>query len=236
MFIVAAALLLGGCTGGEQRTLNEAQVFLDQWLKQASAELNGTNQPSCHGYGELMFPAASCADMYEHAKRINPASRVLDRVNSLDCFGSGPQRVCGEFVEIWYRSKDASGRDIKEGAVVKRDDGEFRLYWYRSDLLFTTLAKRAEQAERSLDEANPNQGVLTSSYNQLVALHPELYQYPPCLEDIRVSSSTMIGAPMKLQNLQPTDVHQRAAQCSIDICFAAVGQKLTTLCPKEYHD
>ena len=35
LLIVAAALLLGGRTGGEQRTLNEAQVFLDQWLKQA---------------------------------------------------------------------------------------------------------------------------------------------------------------------------------------------------------
>ena len=112
---------MGGCDTSEQDTLLEAQAFLDQWLQPSGDESGEITQPNCHGYGELMFPAASCADMYEHAKRIDPSSRVLERISSMDCFGTGAQRVCGDFVEIWYRSRDASGRDIKEGAVVNNE-------------------------------------------------------------------------------------------------------------------
>ncbi len=228
--------MLGGCNDGKQNTLDDAQAFLGLWFEQAVAADSAISAPTCHGYGELMFPSASCEDMYGHARLINPASRTLDRINALDCFGSGSQRVCGDFVEIWYRGADASGREIKEGAVVKRDDGKFRLYWYRSDLLFTTLELRAEQAERMAETLEPQQSMLQSLYNLVVRAHPELYQYAPCLEDIRVSSSTMIGALVRPEHIQPNDIQQRAANCSIDICFAAVGQKLTTLCPRQHHE
>lgn len=221
--------MLGGCDNGKHNTLDDAQAFLELWFEQAATADSALSAPTCHGYGELMFPSASCEDMYGHAQLINPASRSLDRINALDCFGRGTQRVCGDFVEIWYRSADASGRAIKEGAVVKRDDGKFRLYWYRSDLLFTTLELRAEQLAKTPD---PHQSTLQSLYNLVVSAHPELYQYAPCLEDIRVSSSTMIGVPLRPKNIQPSNIQQRAANCSIDICFAAVGQKLATLCPR----
>jgi hypothetical protein len=236
LLIIAACLILGGCNEGEQRILNEAQIFLNQWFELAAKATPEGSEPSCHGYGELMFPAATCLDMHQHAKLIDPSSRTLERMSSLECFGSGQQRVCGDFVEIWYASKDATGRAIKEGAVVKRDDGKYRLYWYRSDLLFTTLENRAEQAAELSNQIDPAQTLLQSSYNQVVAAHPELYQYPPCLDDIRISSSTMIGEPIKPQNVEPTDIHQRAEQCADEICFALLGQKITALCPRKHHD
>ena len=103
--------MLGGCNDGKQNTLDDAQAFLGLWFEQAVAADSAISAPTCHGYGELMFPSASCEDMYGHARLINPASRTLDRINALDCFGSGSQRVCGDFVEIWYRGADASGSD-----------------------------------------------------------------------------------------------------------------------------
>jgi len=223
---------MGGCADDKELKLGDAQMFLNQWFQGPSE----TAKPVCHAFGELMFPAASCDDMYEHAKLIDPTSRRVDRINPLECFGYGPQKVCGDFVEVWYRSKDLSGRDIKEGVVVKRDDGVFRLYWYRSDLLFTTLADRSDNADSKDQQADNDQTLLESTYNQMVAEHPELYQYPPCLNDIRVSSSTMVGKPIKLQHIRSTEISERAARCAVELCFALVGQKLTTLCPREHHD
>ena len=226
-FIVVACLLEGGCGNTQQQTLLDAENFLVQWL----ANSNASQPATCHAFGLLMFPAASCADMQEHAAQVVPESRKRERIKALECFGDGGQRACGEFVEIWYASRDRRGRPIKEGAVVKRDDGKFRLYWYRSDLLFTTLTQRAEAAEQSMTAAEQAQDRLSAVYNEMVNNHSELYAYPPCLDDVRVSSTTMLGSAFNHSAADPGEINRRASSCASQMCFALIGQKVATLCP-----
>ena len=225
--MLAACLLAGGCGDAEKQTLADAERFLQQWLNTSYEEQTA----SCHAFGLLMFTAASCADMQQHASLVAPQSRLRERIQTLECFGEGAQRVCGEFVEIWYQSQDRLGREIKEGAVVKRDDGIFRLYWYRSDLLFTTLANRAEAAEQLNDRADHEHARVQAAYNELINSHAELYAYPPCLDDVKASSSTMIGSSFRLAAADPAEIDRRASACSTQLCFALIGQKVATLCP-----
>lgn len=217
----------GGCGNTQQQTLLDAEDFLIQWL----ASSNASQPATCHAFGLLMFPAVSCEDMQYHAAQVVPESRKRERIKALECFGEGGQRACGEFVEIWYASQDRRGRPIKEGAVVKRDDGKFRLYWYRSDLLFTTLTERAEAAEQSMTEAEQAQNRLSAVYNEMVNNHSELYAYPPCLDDVRVSSTTMVGSAFNHSAADPGEINRRAGSCASQMCFALIGQKIATLCP-----
>ena len=225
--IAAACLMVGGCGNTEQQTLADAESFLGQWLTN-----NDASQPAkCHAFGLLMFPAASCEDMQQHAARVLPESRKRERIRTIECFGDGAQRACGEFVEIWYQSRDRLGREIQEGAVVKRDDGAFRLYWYRSDLLFTTLAERNEALEPSVIDAQQAQDRLTAVYNEMINHHSELYTYPPCLDDVRASTTTMVGTGFHPASADPVEIHRRASNCATQMCFALIGQKVATLCP-----
>ena len=87
--------------------------------------------------------------MIEHAARLDASTRRIDSVELLKCFGQGAKEVCGEFAEIWFNTQTMDGLDVKEGMVLKRDNEQFRLYWYRSDTLFTELNDRAEQQQAS---------------------------------------------------------------------------------------
>ena len=90
--------------------------------------------------------------MYEHAKRINPASRVLDRVNSLDILAVARNECAAS---LWKSGTAAdSGRDIKEGAVVKRDDGEFRLAG-TARISCRSPSQSAQSAERASTKPIP---------------------------------------------------------------------------------
>ena len=219
--------MAGGCGDTQQQTLAHAESFLSQWF----ANNNASQPATCHAFGLLMFPAASCDDMQQHAAQVVPESRKRERIRALECFGDGAQRACGEFVEIWYTSQDRSGRQIKEGAVVKRDDGKFRLYWYRSDLLFTTLSQRAEAAEQSMTTVEQAQDRLSAVYNEMVNNHSGLYVYPPCLDDVRVSSTTMLGSAFNHRAADPGEINRRASGCASQMCFALIGKKVATLCP-----
>ena len=219
--------MAGGCGDTQQQTLAHAESFLSQWF----ANNNASQPATCHAFGLLMFPAASCDDMQRHAAQVVPESRKRERIRALECFGDGAQRACGEFVEIWYASQDRSGRQIKEGAVVKRDDGKFRLYWYRSDLLFTTLSQRAEAAEQPMTAVEQAQDRLSAVYNEMVNNHSELYAYPPCLDDVRVSSTTMLGSAFNHRAADPGEINRRASGCASQMCFALIGKKVATLCP-----
>ena len=226
--ILAVCLLAGGCGDKQQQTLADGERFVSTWLNNSDDKQSA----NCHAYGLLMFPAASCEDMQLHAAKVAPQSRKIERVQALECFGDGAQRVCGEFVEIWYQSQDRLGRTIKEGAVVKRDDGTFRLYWYRSDLLFTTLATRTEAAEQATDEADREHDRLTAVYNEMVNKHSELYAYPPCLADVKASSTTMLGTAFNHTTADPGEISRRANDCATQMCFVLIGQKIATLCPQ----
>ena len=81
--------------------------------------------------------------MTEHAASLLPNTREIESVKLRECYGQGAKEVCGEFAEIWFRAQDAQGTEIQEGMVLKRDDGTFRMYWYRSDTLFTELTRRS---------------------------------------------------------------------------------------------
>jgi hypothetical protein len=126
---------------------------------------------------------------------------------------------------------DTRGNAIQEGAVLKRDDGVFRLYWYRSDALFTTLAKRAESVnddnnERALEN---KQAELEAVYAKIVQQQPALYQFVMCT-DASVSSSKLVGKPVNPQNISATDMASRAQQCPENFCLALVGKRIAPLC------
>ena len=95
----------------------------------------------------------------------------------MECFGQGSKEVCGEFAEIWFNTQTMDGVSVKEGMVLKRDNDEFRLYWYRSDTLFTELTDRAERQEAGTKSAQmaAKQEQLDAVYTQMVERDPKAF-------------------------------------------------------------
>jgi hypothetical protein len=220
------ALSLGGCGENDEALKTQGITALNDWFLAAATD----NPPSCHAFGLVKFYDASCADMYEHAAKIAPESRTITSSKLLKCYGQGAQELCGEFVEIWLTSMDTHGNTIQEGAVLKRDDGVFRLYWYRSDALFTTLTQRAESTDEDYERAlKDNQTQLEAVYAEIVQRQPALYQFVMCT-DASVSSSKLVGKPIAPKDISAADMTLRALQCPENFCLALVGKRIAPLC------
>ncbi len=221
------ALTLGGCGEDNEAIKPQGIRALNDWFLAAATD----NPPSCHAFGLVKFYDASCADMYEHAAKIKPESRTINSSKLLKCYGQGTQQLCGEFVEIWLTSMDSRGNTIQEGAVLKRDDGVFRLYWYRSDALFTTLTRRAENAnyQNSEQALEDKQARLEAVYAEIVQRQPALYEFVMCT-DASISSSKLVGKPVSAKNINAADMASRAQQCPEKFCLALVGKRIAPLC------
>lgn len=169
--------------------------------------------------------------MIEHAASLLTDTREIDSVKLLECYGQGTKEVCGEFAEIRFRSQDSQGTEVQEGMVLKRDDGIFRMYWYRSDTLFTELARRseAEEADSTQSRMALQQQRLQAVYTQLVERDPAIYRFPPCI-DARVRSSVMLGGLMAPNEVTGQELEERAKGCSLELCLALVGKKVAPLC------
>ena len=230
--ILFAVWLLSGCGPSPQDVQNQALQAAAHWFDQATASQSSGNQaPACHAFGLIKFPDASCEDMTEHAAKLIPETREVDSIDLLECFGQGAKEVCGEFAEIWFRSKNAQGTEIKEGMVLKQDDGVFRVYWYRSDTLFSELARRseAEDADSLRAQLARQQQRLQAVYTQLVERDPAIYQFPPCI-DAQVRSSVMLGDLLASDEVSAQELEERAQNCSLQLCLALVGKKVAPLC------
>ena len=218
------AFTLGACGEDDEAIKTLAITALNDWFSAAATD----NPPSCHAFGLVKFHDASCADMYEHAAQIEPGSRTITSSTLLKCYGQGRQELCGEFVEIRLTARNTNGKKIQEGAVLKRDAGVFRLYWYRSDALFTTLIKRTddEDGERAPER---KQAQLEAVYAEIVQRQPELYQFVVCKE-ASVSSSKLVGKPVNPKDISTADMALRAQQCPEIFCLAMVGKRIAPLC------
>lgn len=233
LFTVGVPFILGACTPDPEVTRSQALETAWQWLDQAHAsqDTKATPLPTCHAFGLIKFTDASCDDMIEHAAALNPTTRRVDSVRLLECFGQGNKEVCGEFAEIWFNTQNASGVNVREGMVLKRDNDAFRMYWYRSDTLFTQIIDRAEREEAGTSSAQmaEKQEKLDAVYTQIVERDPGVYTYPACI-DARVSSSGMIGGLIKQENVTAAELKRRAAQCSKEFCLALVGKRIAAMC------
>ena len=233
LFTVGLSFILGACTPDAEVTQSQALETAGRWLDQAHASqaAKAAARPNCHAFGLIKFTDASCDDMIEHAAALNPATRRIDSVRLLKCFGQGIKEVCGEFAEIWFTTQNADGVSVREGMVLKRDNDAFRMYWYRSDTLFTQITDRAEREEAGTSTAQMahRQEKLDAVYTQIVERDPGVYTYPACI-DARVSSSGMIGGLIKQENVTTAELDRRAAQCSKEFCLALVGKRIAAIC------
>jgi hypothetical protein len=149
----------------------------------------------------------------------------------LECFGQGSKEVCGDFAEIWFNTQNANGISVREGMVLKRDNAAFRMYWYRSDTLFTAITARAEREEADTTSAQmaEKQEKLDAVYTQIVERDPGVYTYPPCI-DAQVTSAAMLGGLLSQEAVTATALDQRAGQCDKALCLALVGKSIAALC------
>ena len=233
LYAAGLPFILGACGPGPELIRTQALEAAGRWFDQAHASkaAEAVPLPSCHAFGLIKFTDASCEDMIEHAAALDPSTRRIDNVRLLECFGQGNKEVCGEFAEIWFNTQNADGVSVREGMVLKRDKDAFRMYWYRSDTLFTQITNRAEreEAETSSAKMAERQEKLDAVYTQIVEREPGVYSYPACI-DVRVSSSSMIGGLIKQENVTAAELNRRATQCSKALCLALVGKRIAALC------
>lgn len=209
--------LLVGCAP-QVDTQAESLAFAAQWFKQATAGAQDENL--CHGLGLLKNPQFSCAEMLGYAARVDLAERSVSHFKPHDCF----QTVCGTFFEAGFSGHDLAGNEVEETIVLKQDEGQYRVYWYRSNLMFADPSNSAPQEEQKAPEQ--------VAYDALTALFPTLYEYPPCYS-VRPSSSNLAGALFAREAADVAQIKQWANACPETFCFALVGQKIAPLCPKE---
>ncbi len=217
--MVALLFLGAACTDDVELKRDQGLEYLSGWF--AAAAAGERDDALCHAFGLLKHPDVSCATMLDHAARVDPAQRTIAGMTQMECFGE----VCGEFLQVEFDSRDPAGNEIRENALLKRDEGRYRLYWYRSDTLLAELRAGEPDAEE-IDAKDPEQ----QAYDALVARHPALYSYPPCF-GVRASSSNLRGKPADIEDIDPAAVETLAAECPDTFCFALVGSKIATLCP-----
>lgn len=214
--LLAATLL--ACAERQPPLSDQITTYLDGWF--AAAESGARDDDLCHGLGLLKHSQFSCAEYLEHAARVNPTTRAISSITPTDCFA----KVCGEFFQVDLSGFDKAGNELNESAVLKRDNGKLKLYWYRSDSLIAEL--RAANPDPGDDDKDPQQ----AAYDEIIARYPSLYQYPPCYQ-VRPSSSNMVGSLQARDNIDTTKVDQWAEACGASFCFALVGEKIASLCP-----
>ena len=230
--LLFAAWALSACGPAPEEVQNQALAAAAKWLTQAAQSVNqSAAPPACHAFGLVSFPEVGCQDMIDHAGRLLPDTREIDRVSLPKCFGQGAKEVCGEFAEIWFRARDSKGASVTEGMVLKRDDGRFRMYWYRSDTLLAELSRReaAEDAESDAVQLAQQQQRLQAIYTQMVERDPSIYRFPPCI-DAQVRSSVMLGDLLPPSQVSGSELENRALKCSAQVCLALVGRKVAPLC------
>jgi len=173
LLLTLCTALLTSCAPDPSVIQSQALEAAAKWFDQAKASQSSDDAeaPSCHAFGLLKFTDADCTDMIEHAARLDASTRRIERVELLKCFGQGAKEVCGEFAEIWFNTKTVDGVGVKEGMVLKRDNEQFRLYWYRSDTLFTELTDRAER-----QEAGTKSGQMAAKQEQLDAIYTQMVE------------------------------------------------------------
>ena len=217
---ILAALCVGvpGCEDPQQIARDDALAALQAWFQ--AAEQGERDDRHCHGLGTLKHPELSCADMLAAAATIDNTSRTITRIETMDCFAG----VCGAFHQIELASQTKGGDVQSEQALVKRDDGIARVYWYRSDTLMASL--RAANPVPDEQEKDP----LQAAYDEITARYPALYQFPPCL-DVRVSSSNLMTDLMPRDGIDVNLVERLAGECGDAFCFGLVGNKIAAVCP-----
>ena len=218
--LVLAALvatLLASCQDGGPSDAERATAFLETWFTKASAGQRGDEL--CHGLGTLKHPQFSCADMLTFAADVDGSTRTYQPTRLLKDFAGVP----GKFLETEIESTSRGGESVRETAVLKEDDGNLRLYWYRSDLMLKKLQAEADAQE---EEKHPEQ----KAYDELVARYPVLYAYPPCY-GVRPSSSNLAGELVAMDEVDVDVIEGIAAECGAEFCFSVVGQKIAPLCP-----
>ena len=213
---MALCILAFACTDRVAETRQQSLAFVGGWFDKAQAGAQDENL--CHGIGLLKHPSVDCSQMLRAAADIDPATRSLESINPQDCFSS----VCGEFIEIRFDSRDLAGNEVRETALLKRDDGQFRMYWYRSDGLLAQI--RADNPIEA-EEKDPQQ----VAYDEIIARYPSLYSYPPCY-GVRVSSSNLAGDLMPIDAMDEAEIERLAATCPERFCFGLVGQKIAPVC------
>lgn len=217
--LVLVAACLAACGDATPTSDIAAQQFLEGWFARTRAPIEPDNM--CHGLGMLKHSTFACAEIVAHAGRVTPASRTLTRAVTRDCFES----VCGTFMELEYSGTDLAGNGVDEHIIVKRDDGQFRVYWYRS----TTLLEAYRQAHPELAEVDAPDP-LQVAYDELTARHSDLYAWPPCY-GIRATSNNLRTPTMALDAIDAELMATEATACPETFCFALVGQKIAGLCP-----
>jgi len=213
---VFALAALAACGPNETDIANAGLSQLGDWFQIAASGQRGDEH--CHAFGLLKHAEATCADMLEHASRIDANERIVTSTRFIECL----ETVCGEFLEVELEGIDSTGRNVSEIAVLKRDNESFRLYWYRTDSLISALQPGEHNDTPEDDDRR--------AYTQLTNEHPSLYQFPQCL-DVRVSSSNMVGALVRPSDIDTADFEIRTANCPDAFCIAFVGRKVAGVCP-----
>lgn len=215
---MAFCFVLFGCGDKAAEQRDQALTFVSGWFQQAI--VGERDDGLCHGLGVLKHPAVTCSEMLASAAGIDPASREVEAITALDCFGD----VCGTFIELRFLSRDPAGNEVRETALLKQDEGRMRMYWYRNDELMRTLQADDPSPEES--DKDPEQ----LAYDEIVARYPSLYAYPPCYGK-RASSSNLAGELMAKDDIDVDAVQALAESCGEAFCFALVGNKIAPLCP-----
>ncbi|MBL6814933.1 MAG: hypothetical protein ISQ65_06815 [Pseudomonadales bacterium] len=233
LFAAFLTVALSACAPDPGVIQSKALETAGQWFDQAHASqaAEAAPPPTCHAFGLIKFTDASCDDMIEHAAALDPKTRRIESVRLLECFGQGGKEVCGDFAEIWFNTQNADGVSVREGMVLKRDNDAFRMYWYRSDTLFTLIANRAAREEAGTTSAQmaEKQEKLDAVYTQIVERDPGVYTYPPCI-DAQVTSAAMLGGLLSQEMVTATELDRRAEQCNKALCLALVGKRIAALC------
>lgn len=211
-------LALGGCSDPKPSLEDAALTYLNQWFVKSSEPVEDDSR--CHGLGLLKHPEFSCLDMQTYAANINNDTRHVVATRPRECM----MNLCGDFFEIELESLDHAGNPVKETAVLKRDEGQIRLYWYRSEQMLE--AYRAANPRPDKETKDPEQ----VAYDEITARYPLLYQYPPCY-GVRATTSTLAGKLLKRDEIDVDAVTAMADQCGASFCFGLVGQKIAPLCP-----
>ncbi len=219
-------LSVSGCVDDRSSFESQSQVFLADWFDNATLLAHsgvnlGTPQDApCHGLGLLKHAEYSCSDMLSNAAQVDPSSRTLQSVLAIDCFAD----VCGDFMQSTFASLDIAGNEIHETVLVKRDQGQLRMYWYRTDAM---LAALRQKNHRNQDDGKDP---LHVAYAEVVARYPSLYEFPPC-HGIRVTSTNLAGTLVRKDAIDVASMQAMASSCGELFCFGLVGDKIAPMCP-----